>query len=940
MKKMKAVWCSLVLLISSFFAGQMSVAQNNPGDKLTVDPDVKIGKLSNGLTYYIRQNKKPEKKAEMRLVVNAGSILEDNDQQGLAHFTEHMAFNGSKHFKKNELVSFLQSIGVQFGADLNAYTSFDETVYILPIPLGDTGNLRKGLTVLQDWAGGLSFDNDQVDGERGVVLEESRLGKGADDRMFRKIYPIQYEGSKYAQRLPIGKDSIIKNAKYDVVKRFYKQYYRPDLEAVIIVGDIDVAATEKLVKEYFGGLKNPAAERPRTYAKVPERQKNQALVVTDKEATNFAAEIDYPITPSKVQTTVADYREDMVKDLFTSLLNQRLRELTQSSNPPFLFAATGFNSYARGYEGFSAYAVAAKNGPDTALHSLLAEIERAKKYGFTANEMERVKKQMLADMEQLYNNKDKTESANFAEEYIRNFLQKEPIPGITKEYDYLKTLLPEIKLEEVNAVASTLKQNEHMFVSLQGPSQGDTKIPDNKTWLAEAETALQTDVKPYEEKSVAAELIKNKPQPGTITNEKKDDLLGVTELDFANGVKVFLKPTDFKDDEIIMTSFRKGGIAKYPAEDKYSANYAANIVQQMGVGDFSPTDLHKILAGKTVAASSSISNLSAGISGHSSKKDIETLLQLSYLYITSPRKDESLFSGWRDKQKSQMQFAMADPQTAFIDTFYQVLFQKNPLAPIAVPKPEYFDKIDLDRSLSIYKEQFGDANDFNFIFVGSFDVEKLKPLLAVYLGGLPSAGKPAAYVDNGVRKVKGDISFSFKKGTAPKSLIVGIYSGDIPYSDDLALKADALKEVLNIKITEDLREKLSAIYGGGFFGAVNKLPYNNYSFILQLPCGPENVDKLLKAANEEIDSVKNFGVKQSYLDKVKKTWLEQYKVEVKENAYWSGKLQNIYFQGDNAQRIFDYEKLVNAITTDDLKAVANQLFDGKNVLQGVLYPEK
>jgi zinc protease len=938
MKKIK-VTASLLLLITMLTV-QFSFAQDKLTDKLPVDANVKIGKLANGLTYYIRQNKKPENKVELRLVVNAGSILEDADQQGLAHFTEHMAFNGSKHFKKNELVSFLQSIGVQFGADLNAYTSFDETVYILPIPLSDTNNLRKGLTVLQDWASGLSFDNDQIDGERGVVLEESRLGKGADDRMFRKIYPIQYEGSKYALRLPIGKDSIIKNAKYDVVKRFYKQYYRPDLQAVIIVGDIDVTATEKLVKEYFGGLKNPPVERPRIAEKVLERQTSKAIVVTDKEATNFSIEVDFPITVSKIETTVADYREDLVKQLFTSLLNQRLRELTQSSKPPFLYAGTGYNSFARGYEGFVAEAVAAKDGPDTALNALLTEVDRAKKYGFTADELERGKKQMLAGFEQLYNNKDKTESSNFVDEYIRNFLQKEAIPGIVKEYEYYKTLLPGIKLEEVNALSAALKKNEHIFVSLQGPSAGNDKLPDNKTLLAEAETALNANVKPYEEKAIAAELLKSKPQPGIIVSEKKNDVLGVTEITFANGVKAILKPTDFKNDEIVMTSFHKGGTAKYPAEDKFNANYASTIVQQMGAGDFSPTDLHKFLAGKTVAAGPSISGLSAGISGHSSIKDLETMLQLSYLYITSPRKDEALFNGWKDKQKSQMQFALADPQTAFVDTFYKVMFQNNPLAPVAVPKPEYFDKIDLDRSLSIYKEQFSDANEFNFIFVGSFDVEKIKPLLATYLGSLPTLGKPASYVDNGVRRLTGDINLNYKKGTEAKSLIITVYSGEIAYSDDLALKADALKEVLNIKIIEDLREKLSAIYGGGIFGGLNKLPYNNYAYVLQLPCGPENVDKLVKAANEEIDSVKKFGINQSYLDKVKKTWIEQYKVEVKENGFWSGKLQSIYFQNDDVQRIFDYERLVNALTVDDLKATANKLFDGKNVFQAILYPEK
>ena len=909
-------------------------------EKLPVDPKVKIGKLSNGLTYYIRQNKKPENKVELRLAVNAGSILEDNDQQGLAHFTEHMAFNGSKHFKKNELVSFLQNIGVEFGADLNAYTGFDETVYILPIPLSDTSNFRKGLTVLQDWASGLSFDNKEIDDERGVVLEESRLGKGADDRMFRKIYPIQYAGSKYADRLPIGKDSILKHASYDVVKRFYKQFYRPDLQAIIIVGDIDVAATEKLVKEFFGGLKNPTNPRPRINATVPARLKSQSIVVTDKEATNFSVEVDYPAVATKLHTTTGDYRNDLVRTLFTSLLNQRLRELAQSAKPPFLFAGTGYNSYARGYEAFSAYAVAGKDGPDTALNALLTEVERVKKYGFTSNELERVKKQLLAGFEQTYNNREKTESGNYIEEYVRNFLQKEPIPGIEKEYEYYQQFLPNIKLEEVNALTTPLKQNQKLFVSLQGPSTSEFTLPNNAQLLARAEQALKSNVNPYEEKTVASELLKDKPKPGNIVSEKKNDLLGTTELTLSNGVKVTLKSTDFKNDEIILNSFHKGGTSKYPAEDKFSANFAATAVQQMGIADFSPTELRKVLAGKSVSAAPRIGGLTSAVTGSSSIKDVETLFQLVYLYFTSPRKDEALYNGWKEKQKSQMQFAMADPQTAFIDTFYQALYLKNPLAPVVIPKPEDFDKINLDRALDIYKEQFADANDFNFILVGSLDIEKLKPLIATYLGSLPSAGKSANYVDNGVRPFTGKKELVVNKGKEPKSLIVKVFSGEVTYSESLALKASALTEILNIKIIEDLREKLGAIYGGGIYGGVNKLPYSNYSLALQLPCGPENVDKLLKAADAEIDSIKAFGPDVKNLDKVKKTWLEQYKVQLKENSFWSAKLQSILFEGADPQRIFDYEKNVNALTTDDIKAAANLLFDGKNVLQAVLYPEK
>jgi zinc protease len=908
--------------------------------KLPLDSNVRTGKLANGLTYYIRANKKPENKVELRLVENAGSILEDNDQQGLAHLNEHMAFNGSRHFAKNDLVDFLQKIGVQFGADLNAYTGFDETVYILPIPLSDTSNLRKGLTVLQDWASGLSFDTAQITGERPVVLEESRLGKGAEDRMNRKLYPEEYEGSRYAIRLPIGIDSIVRNTPDAALTRFYHTWYRPDLQAVIIVGDIDVNKTEQLVKQYFGGLKNPANEKTRFYASVPERKTNKAMVVTDKEATNYVVEVDYPITKLKPQITLADYRNDVIKNIFTSLLNQRLSDLAKSSNPPFLFGGTNYGSDARYYEGFSAFAVAGQSGPDTALNALMTEVDRAKKYGFTQPELERGKKELMANIEQAYNNRAKTESHQLTEEYINLFLEQEPSPGIVNEYNYYKELLPGITLAEVNALTIPLKNNEHIFVSLQGPSEGNVKLPDSTQLLAEAEKALHADVQPYTEAKVAAQLMKAIPQPGKIVSEKKNDVLGVTELTFANGVKAILKPTTFKDDEIVMTSFHKGGQSTYGVADKANANFAATIIQQMGIGDFSPTDLTKYLAGKTASASPSLGRLTSAISGKSSKKDLETMLQMANLYLTAPRKDAALYNAWKEKQKSATQFSMADPQTAFIDTFIQVRYANNPLAPISIPQPSDFDNTNLDRSMAIYKEQFGDAQDFTFIFTGSFDVEKIKPLLATYLGSLPSSGKAAAFADNGLRPVKGDVNLTVKKGTAPKSLILNVYSGEVPYSEDLDLKAQALAQILQIKVDEDIREKMSAIYSGGVFGGLAKYPYNSYSFVMQLPCGPEHVDTVLKAAQAEIDSIKMYGTSQINLDKVKKTWIEQYKVNISENSYWSGQLQSVYFQGNDAQRIFDYEKLVNALTIDDIKATANLLFDGKNVLQAVLFPEK
>ena len=929
-------------LIFSFLFTALTAAnaQTALTDKIPVDPKIKVGKLANGLTYYIKKNSKPEKKVELRLVVNAGSILEDNDQQGLAHFTEHMAFNGTTHFKKNELVSFLQSIGVQFGSDLNAYTSFNETVYILPIPLSDSGNFKKGLQVLQDWAAGLTFDNSEIDAERKVVLEESRLGKGANDRMFRKSYPIQYAGSKYADRLPIGKDSILKTFKYDAVKRFYKDWYRPELMAVVAVGDIDVVATEQLIKAYFSTLKNPANPKKRIAYTLPDRLKNEAIVLTDPESTNSIVQFSYSPEITVPETTLSEYNKGLIKRLYSTLLNQRLTELAQSANPPYLFGGTGFGSYARGYESFSGGAVAGKKGPDTALQVVLTEVQRVNQFGFTANELERAKKQLLASIERSYNNRDKTESGQFADEFIRNFLDKESIPGIENEFNYQKELLPKITLEQVNALGKELKKKEHLFVSIQAPEKSKATLPTKEQLLAVTEKSLNSTVKAYEEKSIAQSLLKQTPAAGKIVSESTNNAMGTTEMVFSNGAKVILKPTKFKADEIILTGFRKGGYSTYGLADKFSASFASRLVQQLGIGDFSPVDLRKFLAGKTAAVNTNISQYITSVNGNSTIKDVETLFQLLYLNLTAPRKDEGLYNGWKDKQKTSVQFMMADPTTAFIDSVFSTLFKDQPLAPTNFPKAEDYDKVSMDRAIQIYKELTGDAQDFTFILTGNLDLEKLKPLLSTYIGGLPSKGKAGVIYDNGVREQKGIHEINFYKGAEQKSFIFNYYSGEIPYSESLKLKTEVLTEVLNIKIIEELREKIGGIYGGGILGGIEKFPISQYTLVLQLPCGPENVDKLIKAANEEIAKVKNNGPEQKDLDKVKKTMLEKFKVSSQENRYWGQVLQGMYLYGNSEDSILKYEQLLNDVTIEDIKNTAARLFDGKNEIRAVLYPEK
>ncbi len=922
-----------LLLLVGIFVIQYATAQLNMESKLPVDAKVKIGKLDNGLTYYIRQNKKPEQKVELRLVLNAGSILEDEDQQGLAHMAEHMAFNGTTRFKKNDIVSFLQDIGVGFGNDLNAYTGFDETVYILPIPTDKPGNLDKGFQVLEDWAHNVTYLDDDINGERAIILEESRMGKGANERIFRKVYPRLFEGSKYAKRLPIGVDSIIKNFPVNNIRRYYKEWYRPDLMAVVVVGDIEVAKAEAMVKKHFSGLTNPANARKREYADVPSYTSSQAMVVTDKEATGYRVAFNYPAFKKESAVTVSDYRKDLIEQMFVSMLNERLQELTQKENPPFIYGGADFESYARGYQSFNAMAAAGTGDIQKATNALAEEIERVKRFGFTAAELQRAKKTMLAHYESTFNNRAKTESADYVEEYLNNFLTQEPIPGIEKEFEYAKAMLPAITLDEVNAVSKSIKDQQNLFVYMSGPEAKDSMpLPTEKELLAIIDAKAKADIKPYEEKAIATNLLSKEPKAGKVLAITKNAILGTTDYKLSNGVTVTLKPTDFKNDQIIMGATRPGGKNSYGLADKFNAEYMTAVTGAMGVGNFSPTDMGKALAGKTVNVSPVFTTISDGFRGSSSVKDLETMFQLTYLHCTAPRGDTALFRAF--VQRNKLQFAMigANPQAAFVDTMYKTLFDNNPLAQVIVPNSAYFDKISYDRVLQIHKERFGDLSGMHFVFAGSFKESDIKPLIEKYIAGLPATGKKFTITDNKVRPISGRKTFILNKGKEDKSLILAFYSGEIPYSEDLDLKAQALSEVLNIRIIEELREKIQGIYGGGTSADVGKYPYPNYNFVVQLPCGPEKVDTLVKAIKKEFSEMIAKGCDTTYLNKVKKQWLEQHKLNSKDNGFWVERILQYKLQGGNADRFVHYEKYVKMLTPGDIQQAAKLLLNGNEFL--------
>lgn len=931
----------IITLIFSVFlitGHSFTIAQVNPAAPLPQDSKLLKGTLANGLTYYIRENKKPEKKLELRLVVKVGAIVEDDDQLGLAHFAEHMAFNGTKNFKKNDIVSYLQSIGVEFGNDLNAYTGFDETVYILPIPTDQQANLEKGFQILEDWAHQVTYNTEDINSERGIILEESRLGKSGEERMFKKVYPNLFKGSKYAQRLPIGNDSIIRNFEPDVIRRFYRDWYRPELMAVIVVGDLPADQAKKLVEKHFSSIQSPAQPRKRDYAAVPPYTDNTAMVVTDKEATGFEFAINFPAFPFKKAVTAGEYRKELVNNLYTSILGSRLRELTQKENPPFVYAYAGFGGYAKNYQSFTIQGGTGTNDVKKGIEAALTEIERVKRYGMTAPELERAKKNILSAYERSWNNRDKTESVQYADEYIRNFTDGEAIPGIEAEFELVKKLLPEITIQEVNAITDLFKNEKNRFTYVMGP-EGNATLPSDQAILAMLDSkAGDASIKPYEEKAIASSLLTSMPKPGKVVSDKINSALGSRELVLSNGVKVSLKVTDFKNDQVLFSATRPGGLSAYGLSDKYSAENAVSVVSAMGVGAFSPTDLTKALAGKVSSLRPSISNYSSGFSGSSSKKDVEVLFQLLNLYVLEPRKDSALFNAVLQRGRAQVSMLGANPQVAFIDTLNRVMYNDNPLAPSAVPKAAHFDKINLGRSMAIYKELLGDLGGMHITIVGSFDEKEMIALLEKYVAGLPAVTKPVA-VDNKVRIAKGQQTFQVRKGKEDKSLIVGIFAGEVPYSEALALKLNGLSDALNIIITEEMREKIQGIYGGGTNAGVNKIPYGAYQMILQLPCGPAKVDTLISSFNSELKRIADKKIDQSYAEKVKKAWIEKYKVDVKTNAFWLSALQDIARGERTTDRVINAERYYNALSLQDLSDAAQLISKSASRIMAIQMPE-
>lgn len=912
-------------------------AEARPVETLPVDPKVTIGALPNGLRYYIRQNPKPENRAELRLVVKAGSILEDEDQLGLAHFLEHTAFNGTTNFKKNELVSYLQSIGVRFGPDLNAQTGFNETIYILPVPSDSAELLEKGFQILEDWAHGQLFDSAEVANERGVVMEEWRGRKGANDRLLQQWLPVALKGSLYADRLPIGNEAGIMGATPERLRRFYSDWYRPERMAVIAVGDFDEANIERLIRKHFSDIRSSGEARTSAVADVPDNTAPLVAIASDPEATSSSVSLLFK-HPTAGAKTVADYRRDLTQRLYLGMFNARLSEIAQKPDAPFLGAnASRGNFIAQGTDAFSLDAAVKDGQIPRGLEALLVESRRAETHGFLASELEREKQDILRSFETAFAERENTNSGVFVREYIRHFTDDEAIPGIEYEYQLAQRILPTITLAEVNTLARQLITEDNRIILAMSPVKNGVRIPSESELLAVFDTAARTPVAAYVESLSDAPLLATLPSLGRIVGAGQP-AAGLTEWKLSNGARVLLKPTDFKADEVLFSAYSRGGTSLAPNSEYMSAAQASQIVALSGIGGFSRVDLGKKLSGKAVSVTPSIGSISEGLSGRASPKDIQALFELVHLHFTSPRLDSSAFLAFRAQAEQFVANKGSNPNAVFSDSVQSIMaghhFRARPLTSAT------FAEVDPGKALAFYRDRFADASDFTFVFVGSFEPDSLRPFVERYIASLPAKERRESWKDVGITPPKGRVDRTIRKGVEPKATSLIIFTGPVAYTRENRFAMTALRELFQIKLTETLREQLGGTYSPGVGGGLTHAPRPEFTMQISYGSSPENVEKLAQSVFALIDTFRTQAPSEADVAKVREQLARTREVQVKQNAFWLGNLALLdQTNEDFGNLLGPYDAMISGLTPAQIQRAARQYFGTPNIAKFVLLPE-
>ena len=901
------------------------------------DPDVRAGTLPNGLRYFVRRNTRPEHRLELRLAVDAGSVLETERQRGLAHFVEHMAFNGTKRFAKQAIVNYLESVGMRFGADLNAYTDFDETVYTLTLPSDRPDAVMRGIEILGDWAHAITFDSLEVERERPVVVEEWRQGRGADARLRDAQLPVIFRGSQYADRMPIGDTAVVRHATPSELRRFYDTWYRPDLMTVVAVGDIDPAAMEQEIRRRFSVLDRASDATPRPVTPVPGHAATLVSIVSDTEATGTSVSLLYKRDPAPLHT-VGDFRRQLMESLYDQMLNSRLFELSQRPGAPFLGAGSSKGRFLRAKDAYSLGAAVADTGVLAGLRALLTEAARVERHGFTGSELDRARRDLLRSMEQGFAERQKTVSAAYASEYVSAALQREPYVSTADAWTLYQRFVPGIGLDEVNALARAFISDSNRVVLVSAPANSAVRLPDERALLAVFDQVRQADIAAYVDDVADAPLVSQSPVPGRVVSSRTDATVGVTEWRLSNGVRVIVKPTSFKDDQVLLAATSPGGASLAPDSLALSASMAATAVALGGAGQFDQVQLEKALAGKAVTVSPNIGELQEGISGSASPRDLETLLQLVHLYFTAPRRDTAAFSAFRARARSFLDNRERDPGAVLADTLQVTLTQHHPRAlPLTAAR---FEAIDLDAALRFYRDRFADAADFTFVLVGTVDTTAVRPLVEQWLGSLPSTGRTEQWRDVGIHAPTGVVRREVHRGREPKAETRLVFHGEANDTGRSARYAmSALAQLLDIRLRDRLREELGGTYGASVSGSLSREPRQEYALSVAFGSAPERRDELLRAVFEEVERLQREMPSDAELSKVQEMMRRSLETGLEQNGYWLAQLLSYERQELPFAGIAHERQYVDALTPAVIRDAARRYANEKQYVLVSLVPE-
>ena len=935
---MKKILSTILLTL----VGAVTMMAQMQMPSIPVDPDVRIGKLDNGLTYYIRHNNWPENRAEFYIAQKVGSIQENDNQRGLAHFLEHMAFNGSKHFKGNELLRWCESIGVKFGTDLNAYTSIDQTVYnISNVPTTREGIVDSCLLILYDWADGLLLEQEEIEKERGVIHEEWRLRTSAQQRMLERDLPKLYPGSKYGHRMPIGLMEIIDNFERPFLQAYYEKWYRPDNQAIIVVGDVDVNKVEEKIKGMFADIKLP--ENPEKVVKYPVPDNAEPIIVIDKDKEQryniMEVLMKHEAFPDTLKGTMAYLITDYIKDAALSMLRDRLKEYAEKPESPFLqaFASDGQYLLSNTVDAFELGFLPKEGQTEAALTAVLTEARRAAEFGFTPTEYNRFKADFTSNLDKQYSNKDKRFNSQFVNQYVQHFIDNDPIPSIDYTYETMKQIIPVIPIEAINEVAKQLiSQKDSNLVVLNFNNEKEGAVYPTEDGVKKAIAAARAaQIEAYVDNVKDEPLMTTMPKKGSVKKETKNDKFGYTELELSNGVKVVLKKTDLKKDQVILRGEGFGGSALYGEKDFANIKMFDDVVEASGLGNFTHTELEKALAGKIASASLSMSTYRQNVSGSSTPKDVETMLQLVYLYFTNINKDQKSFDNMMSTTETMLKNRLLQPENVLNDSVQATFSCHNPR--FKSIEASELKNVSYDRVLQIAKERTANAAAYTFTIIGNYDEATIRPLIEQYIASLPSKKKveKAKKVDT---DFKGKVLNHFKhKAETPKAIAVMYwYSNNLPYNLENSIKATIAGQILSMEYLKKIREDASAAYTVGAAASMSRNDFDTEAYILaQCPMKPEKADIANQILRDEVNAMAKT-CDADKLQKVKEYLLKNVGDQRKQNSYWLGRINTWRKYGMDFDT--DYEKVVNAQTTESISAFVAELLKAGNAAEVIMMP--